>query len=569
VNQQERDEKRQRLIDLHRKIAFYGTAKNDYLDSGLWIFLKYVRTKDEHDGTNPIKALPVDPDTGKTLAYILATFHQLLRNEQLCVPKSRQIMVSWILAIFCCWMARSRKHALILWQSKKEEDSAKMVSMGKDDIDSARITFIETHLQNADETPATWLMDPKIRAGKGAFYNRVIWKNGSVVEGVAQGGDQVRSRVPTLYINDESAFQDEFGKAYEAAQPAVMGGGKAVYVSSAAPGYFCDLVNDFHGYMEGREPPYEKNKLPKGMKLWAVRGGIPVLRIHYTADPNKDPARRGKAWLESASARYGGVHSPGWQQEMEINWKVAGGSPVWPQSTRLGWPAIIPTPKPEVLRIGHHFIAGFDYGFANDASVLEVIAVDKDGRIYLGVWEYHKHGATVKEIAKAIKGCEYYDLFKHSMVADPSIWAMNQNNDGSIKSVAQLFAAEGITFVKGKRGSPSADVRITEMLRSDHWADFEHPKAFLCLSGPKLIESVKMLRWEEHRSEAVKARSHSPLAIVHKWNDPYDAIAYPIDLLLRDGKIPVQQLPADSYRGVRNRMERDKRRGKRMVVGRI
>jgi hypothetical protein len=148
------------------------------------------------------------------------------------------------------------------------------------------------------------------------------------------------------------------------------------------------------------------------------------------------------------------------------------------------------------------------------------------------------------------------------MIADPAIWSMNQNTDGSIKSIAQLFAEEGVHFLRGKRGSPGADVRVEEMFRAHYWANPEKPLAHISLNCPKLLESVRMLRWAEHRSEATKARSHSPLDIVHKWNDPWDAIAYPIDLLLKNYEVPQIELPHNSYRAIRDRMMKQENRGK-------
>ena len=553
VKLQERDQKIKRLAKLHRKIAFFGTPENDYMDSGLWTFLKYIRTKDEHDPINPVKPLPVDPETGKILAYILTTFHMLLRYDQIAIPKSRQIMLSWIMAIWNIWLARTTKHGNLMWQSKKEDDAAKMVSMGKDDVQTARMTFLELNLTNPDGTPATWLSDPKILKNKGIAYNRVSYRNHTNIFGVPQGGDQVRQNVGTMMTFDEAAFQDAFGKAFEAAQPALQGGGRAAYISSAAPGYFCDLVNDYDGYRDGADPPYEDMSLPKGMKVWFVRGGIPVLRIHYTADPHKDPDRLGAEWFKTAAARYGGIHSAGWQQEMEINWKVAGGSPVFPQAQDARWPAIIPALEEDFVKKNLHLIVGFDYGSANDPSVYEVIGIDEDGKLY-SVWEWYKHGAHYREAAEAIKAGPYFDLVKGRQVADSNLWALDQHRDGQIKSVAQLFAEEGVHFIRGKKGSPSADVRVEEMMRGHYWEDFDNPKAFLTLATPKLIECCKILRWEEHRSEATKARSHSPLKIVHKNNDPWDAWSYPIDLMIKNFKRPAIKLPPDSYRAVRNRM---------------
>jgi len=556
---QERTEKKKRLAVLHRKIAFFGTPAKDYMDSGLWIYLKYVRTKDEHDALRPVKPLPTDPATGKILPYLLHIFHQLLRNEQICLPKSRQIMVSWVLAIYGTWFARTAKHRKIIWQSKKEDNAAEMVCMGGDDMQTARMSFIELNLTNEDGTPARWLSDPKIISGKGVGKNKLLYKNGSLIKGVPQGGDQVRQEVPSLFMSDESAFQDEFGKAYEAAQACINGGGRGVYASSAAPGYFCDLVNDYDGFTDGEDPPYLESDLPRGMDSWMVRNNVYVLRTHYTADPHKDPDRLGKKWIKKASAPYGGTQSPGWQQEFEINWKVAGGSPVFPQAQDVRWSAIIPARDVDFVKKNHFLMAGFDYGSANDPSVFEVIAVDEDGRIFFD-WEWYKHGATYLEAAEAIKECPYWDRIRNHMVADNSIWAMTQNTDSGIKSIAQLFNEQGVHFIPGKRGTPSADVRVEEMFRAHYWADFQNPKAFITLASPKMAECVKMLRWEEHKSEAAKARAHAPLKIVHKNNDPWDASSYPIDLLIQDFARPNVPMPSDSYGAHKARMKKRERR---------
>ncbi len=49
------------------------------------------------------------------------------------------------------------------------------------------------------------------------------------------------------------------------------------------------------------------------------------VRIHYSADPEKDAE-----WVRRRSARYGGVETPKWRREMEIDYSAVQGQPVYP-----------------------------------------------------------------------------------------------------------------------------------------------------------------------------------------------------------------------------------------------
>ena len=64
----------------------------------------------------------------------------------------------------------------------------------------------------------------------------------------------------------------------------------------------------------------------------AVRdhNGIRVVRLHYTADPDK----RSEEWARSARE---GMSARQWRQEYEIDWHVAGGQPVYAEEFRREW----------------------------------------------------------------------------------------------------------------------------------------------------------------------------------------------------------------------------------------
>ena len=64
---------------------------------------------------------------------------------------------------------------------------------------------------------------------------RMSWANGSILQGVPKGADQVRQYHPTLYIADEAAHVDEFKESYAAADPVCM---QMIAISSAGPGWF-------------------------------------------------------------------------------------------------------------------------------------------------------------------------------------------------------------------------------------------------------------------------------------------------------------------------------------------
>ena len=65
----------------------------------------------------------------------------------------------------------------------------------------------------------------------------------------------------------------------------------------------------------------------QGVEEYLSQSGIKVLRIHYTADPERDPATpAGQEWIHAALRGIpGGMQSSHWHQEQEIDWEASGG----------------------------------------------------------------------------------------------------------------------------------------------------------------------------------------------------------------------------------------------------
>jgi len=211
-----------------------------------------LKTKDEHDRHNPVKAFPDEPymhaildnylvggkiikpeeakyslDAGTPLEQLQHLYESGIHF----IEKSRHIMATWLTCAYILWRARSLPHQLILVQSKREEDVAALV-YDKEPA-QARISFLEWSL------PIELQM---VRFPLDCKYCHLYFSNGSHIWGIPEGGHIIRSHNPSLLFSDEAAFQPEFGKAFTAALPAITHGGQLIVVSSAEVSEFMQLV---------------------------------------------------------------------------------------------------------------------------------------------------------------------------------------------------------------------------------------------------------------------------------------------------------------------------------------
>ena len=183
-------------------------------------WLKFVKTRDEADPECPVKSFPIhskyieDEDW-----YLRRTWAEFLSREVSVAAKSRQMLLTWITAAFMVWTARYRPHQAIYYQTQGWQDAVGMVCMPQGGY-TGRCQFIE------DNLPAWMQVDYKASEG------RIQYPNGSLIQALAGGANQIRGKTVSVYVGDEFAFQEEQDRVLTAVLPLVQKGAKAIFIST-------------------------------------------------------------------------------------------------------------------------------------------------------------------------------------------------------------------------------------------------------------------------------------------------------------------------------------------------
>lgn len=268
---------------------------------------------------------------------------------------------------------------------------------------------------------------------------------------------------------------------------------------------------------------------------------LPVIRVHYSADPHKRPGTpAGDAWLAAALKGYpGGLANPHWQKEYEIKYGALGGTKLFPQwdQWKVNGRIVVPFFKP----VGYRLYGSYDHGWRHPGCYL-VHGVNSDGLI-VTCWEMWGSHILYQQWATAIKGEDVtvppcggpcHPKPRHFpgnpfagqevlKVADPSIWAEDQQQkDGTMRSMARLFRREGVHFAEAERGM---DTTVAEWFLGYWWADPERPLWRITENCPNLIREIGLQRHKEI-SDRVALNRSQPEELVDKDNDAWDAQKY-------------------------------------------
>jgi len=202
-------------------LARREAAKRYGPGSAPWPFVRdCVFTRDEVTGR--VRRYP-DHEYSRLLAERWNT-HPLLA-----VPKSRRMVVTWLFVALNYWLARTRPESKVAFMARKlgrseTEGSCELVR---------RAWFIHRHVPG---------MLPPLEAEYGIGLLRLA--NGSEILALGEGPDQARQHTFTSVLADEVAFWEQAYETWVALRPTIEGGGRITAVSSAAPGFFRDLVHD-------------------------------------------------------------------------------------------------------------------------------------------------------------------------------------------------------------------------------------------------------------------------------------------------------------------------------------
>lgn len=173
---------------------------------------RFCYTQDEHWQH---KGLPSPYNLIPKKQYIQDICDVFMTEDLISIEKTRQMMASWIFCGLALWDTMFKEGRRTILMSKKEKDANALV-------DRCKLIYSRLPQQLQDR----YVRDPE-------KYLEMKWsKRGSILLGVPQGEDQVRSYTASLIVMDESAFQDKAEKVFEAAQPSITGGGKFVSIST-------------------------------------------------------------------------------------------------------------------------------------------------------------------------------------------------------------------------------------------------------------------------------------------------------------------------------------------------
>jgi len=269
----------------------------------------------------------------------------------------------------------------------------------------------------------------------------------------------------------------------------------------------------------------------KGIETYQTKSGFKVCKVHYTADPDKDPINStGREWLEKALLGVkGGLSSSQWRKEMEIDFKARSGHKVFEGLEMMRDKIMV---KPFKLPDWQDVAGGYDWGKRNPFAYVEG-TVDKDGNKFL-VYGASGSGVEIPNQVSMIKKSQYLDRVR-TRYADPSIWTEDQvAKDGSYTSFQKIFAEPpfNIVFQKGR----TDDIAFMERLEAD-WFDLkvvdgqvvklpkDNPRTKIFESLEFVWESLINLRWSEFSPMAEEERGKKE-EISHAGNDPWDAFKY-------------------------------------------
>jgi hypothetical protein len=192
-------------------------------DTGLYYWLTHwARTLDSHDSENILKPFP-DKE------YLKLFTDLWLKEPLILIPKSRQMMLSWVVVGSYLWDTRFKKGRLNFFQSKREEDADDLVRRAKHIWDNEP-KFLKRY---RDFSGFHELRCNPQNKGNHTYCRLAFPDTYSEIRGIPQGGDIIRMHTASGIFSDEMAFQPEAQSAYTAAKPTLSANGRWTGVSTA------------------------------------------------------------------------------------------------------------------------------------------------------------------------------------------------------------------------------------------------------------------------------------------------------------------------------------------------
>lgn len=257
----------------------------------------------------------IDEDTQQVLrwpsekTYLRELVQIIQEHQHIAVPKSRRMLVSWLLSAWATWRARYLPHNWILIQSENEDKAAYLTDR--------RCAFIEDHLEDAmlRRKYDAW------RTKKGAIGKITYRETGSTILAVPQGGSVVRAHTFSALIMDEADFQDEGGSALTAALSIAEKVAKIILMTSSngPTGVVAELCREV-GMVVYRDDPMPM----KPVRTMQSPRRFAIAPVHYSHDTTKD-----ETWKQRERQKY--QRDEDWDREMEMDFRAVAGVRAYPR----------------------------------------------------------------------------------------------------------------------------------------------------------------------------------------------------------------------------------------------
>jgi len=164
-----------------------------------------------------------------------------LRERLLLVPKSRQLMMSWLFTTLYLWDTIFHEARMTFFQSKKAEDADDILKRSKFVWDNLP-KFLKRYYRNGQFF--TLQCNPQ-HNGQHVSGKMIFPDINSEIRAIPEGGDVIRMHVASGILSDEMAFQAEAKSAYTAAKPTISNKGRFTGISTAEHStFFEDMVFD-------------------------------------------------------------------------------------------------------------------------------------------------------------------------------------------------------------------------------------------------------------------------------------------------------------------------------------
>ena len=199
-----------------------------------YFLTNWAQTLDVHDDEEPIKPFPKKE-------YIKLLCDIWLKTRLLLIPKSRQMLITWVCVGLYLWDTQFHQARLTFFQSKKEDDADDLVKRAKFIWDHEP-SFLKRYKEAKRLFP--FEANPQNK-GQHIFCKLGFPQINSEIRGIPQGGEILRMHTASGIFSDEMGFQPEAQAAYTGSKPTISGKGRFTGVSTAEDGtFFENMVFD-------------------------------------------------------------------------------------------------------------------------------------------------------------------------------------------------------------------------------------------------------------------------------------------------------------------------------------